>query len=561
MEEEFLIVPGGAPDSYCRLCLSTANVEPLLEATNEFLLPKQTLVQLIKRYMEIDLSFSVNNPCGICSTCRFLLEQFENFRERCLRCDFALNGKQRNGIQSESSLPFQCSECPIKFLFKSEYEKHWKSFHDLPHHCDRCDARFSMVSLLKFHQFRYHGNATVDSLKVSCSHCPRVFADEKQLLFHIQVLHGPAPNENESDHPTKKTKLVFDQQNAQSKKPFECDVCRIQYHFSGSLRRHMSDTHGMKLGDWAGTGRRRGATVDQIEIPQPEIAVTAANSSTPVTVPPFVITNISKNPRIKSELPDPVSTTSVVVFPDYDQKPFIDDLSQIPISRIDENQSIEVHQHPELCPLVIAVKRLDPNLVPPILNYEIPLKRIFYTQKQQPPELDTTEQLDRNIPKNCRSYKRKNRKLHSTGQHDHNIPKKRKRNRKVFVCKICQKQFFHASSLSVHKQFVHEGVAYPCNECGRRFALRTTLGRHLYQHMGELRYKCDECPMSFIEHCKLREHKNTYHVPGAPTLFIHFCPYCNRAFTKKASLHGHVTSIHREQYMEGAHQQAASTEM
>ncbi|XP_062533458.1 zinc finger protein 189-like [Armigeres subalbatus] len=547
MEEEFVIVPSGAPDSYCRLCLSEANVEPLLLAANQLLQPKHALLQLIKRYMEIDLLTLVDSPCGICSTCRLLLEEFENFRERCLRCDFVLNGKQKDDIQNGSDLPFQCSKCPIKFRFKSEYEKHWKSSHDLPHHCDRCDAQFSMLSLLKFHQFRYHGNPSVGSLNVSCTLCPRVFVDDKQLQFHTQLLHNRAATEEEFAPPKKKRKLnksVKHKQDGQSKKPLECEVCKAQYYFIGSLRRHLSDGHGIMLRAPIGTDQQKGATADRVEIRQPEIAVITANSSAPVIVPPPVIPRTSENPEIKSELPDDVSTTCRTVVPDYDQKPLMDDLSQMLISKIEKDEAIvssEIPQYQVLSPFVIAIERLDPNLAPPVLNYEIPLGRIFYAQQQQLPELNTTDQLDQEIAMNYPSYTQQVRKL--------------------FVCVICQQKFTNSGSLNLHTQFVHHGIAYQCTECGKQFALRSRLERHAYVHRSEYPYRCDECPMMFIQQYTMRKHKTKYHVPGAPAQVIRFCPYCNRAFNTKNSLRGHMALIHRKPYTGDAHEQAAAMEM
>ncbi|XP_021713125.1 zinc finger protein 366 [Aedes aegypti] len=518
MEEDFLIVPSGPADSYCRLCLSEVDVESLLVVSNGLTQPNQTLVQLVKRYMEIDLTGAADNPCGICSTCRMMLEEFERFRDRCLRCDYALTGKGRNGMRD---LPFQCSECSVKFQFKTDFEKHWKSFHDLPNSCDHCDARFVTESLLKYHQFQFHGGVVEDQT-LSCSHCPRIFANEKQLQFHVKVLHGPVEAPKEIDPPVKKSKPDAPKKDDANKKPFMCETCGSQFHFIGSLRHHVKKVHKP-----APKPRRNVTPVVRDETTSQPAIIVPASLTTPIVQEPMPET-------IVPIFQDQNSSANMTILPSYDQDslPIEEGIlpEQMPL-KVEQPEPVtypatEEFQFPGMYPFVIALERLDPNLVPPILNYEIPLGKIYYAQ-QQLAEPDTSDQLDDELLMNYPTYTQ--------------------RVCKQYVCNVCFQEFPNNASLSRHRQFVHEGIVFQCDDCGKQFQSRPRLERHSYQHTNNFPHPCDECPLKFSRQNALLEHKEKYHVPGAPPLTIDYCPYCSRAFCKMSTLKNHISVMHRDQ--------------
>lgn len=551
MEDDFLIVPSGAADSYCRLCLSEVNIESMLVVSNGLTQLNQMLVQLIKRYMGIDLANApTDSPCGICTTCRMMLEEFERFRERCLRCDYVLTGKARNGgTETRQDLPFQCSECSNKFQFKSDFEKHWKSFHDCPHHCDQCEARFSMQSLLKYHQFRYHREGVVDDLTLSCSHCPRIFADQKQLQFHVQILHGPVdvstaldiehlPAE-EMDPPAKKSKpneTEASKEKGLKKKPFVCDTCGAQFHFIGSLRHHVSNVHN-KVGP---KPRKKATPVAPNETSQPAIISTPTTTQLIVSPPEMALIVREPTPQIVDPpFAEPTSSTNMTIVPMYDQ-----DISQleheimpeqVPFTKMEQPepmpyQETQRFEYPGMYPLAIVLERLDPSLVPPILNYEIPLGKIYYAQQQLMDMGSTADHLDDELLMNYPTFAQK-------------VSKK-------YICNTCGMEFTNHSSLSRHRQIVHEGIVFSCVDCGKQFQGRHNLERHIIQHTNEFPAPCDECPLKFAQRSTLQAHKERYHVPGAPPLTIDYCPFCNRAFCSISALKNHVRFLHRDKHLD-----------
>lgn len=66
------------------------------------------------------------------------------------------------------------------------------------------------------------------------------------------------------------------------------------------------------------------------------------------------------------------------------------------------------------------------------------------------------------------------------------------------TCKICDKTFQNALSLSTHMNMVHKANDFTC--CGKQFATKTDMERHRYQeHNPERRYGCPVCHVNFAK--------------------------------------------------------------
>lgn len=190
-------------------------------------------------------------------------------------------------------------------------------------------------------------------------------------------------------------------------------------------------------------------------------------------------------------------------------------------------QETEPFQYPGMYPFVIALERLDPNLIPPILNFEIPLGKIYYAQQQLAVEQHSTaDQLDDELLMNYPTFAQKVSKQ--------------------YICNICSKECSSYKLLTQHIQYVHEGIVYQCVECGKQFPSNVHLERHSYQHTNDFPNPCDECPLKFFQKRKLQLHKEKYHVPGAPPQTIDYCPFCNRAFNQISAFKHHVRFLHRD---------------
>lgn len=583
-----MIVPSGSPDSYCRLCLSETNVEALLVAADGGFpqqQPNQALVDLIRRHVAIGLSAPADSPCGICSTCRMMLEEFERFRERCLRCDYALTGVDR---QRGQVLPFECSQCPSKFWYKSEFEKHWKSFHDLYYHCDVCEAAFSTQSMLNGHsKFHAEGQQNGEVESFNCSYCPRMFSNETQLRFHVQLLHEPPlKSTNEYVPPVRKRKTM-DNPKAKASveaaaqppepapapmvsiniinpsgesdsitKPYECQTCRVRFHFIGSLTRHINDKHSHSKPKGGTPFRRKKKTapmpVAPVQVEEP-ILVVDEPDPLPVLVPiPSLVVSrpdpVITIPSLGISIPVPVASsfadpvipdTSAELVPTVyghfsvapDEPTLIPDLESNPKTELSEYMVFNEHEPdptPIVYPCFVLLERLDENLIPPIPNAECPLGKYYHALQMQYTTA-TEDPIDDEFKKNYPSYSRK--------QYG-----------KKFKCDICSVEMNSRLALYRHKQYKHSNTVFDCPYCSRQFPVKDGLDRHMPLHTNEYPHTCDECPIGFTRLGLLNKHKAKYHAPGAPPQKLHYCPYCSRAFNKLYLIKNHVALLHQDQY-------------
>lgn len=490
MDEDYLIVPSGPPDSYCRLCLSESNVEPLLLVSDGFLQPNQGLVDLIKRYVEIGLSATRDSPCGICHTCRMMLEEFESFRERCLRCDYILTGKERN-------VPFECSECPSRFRFKTEFERHWKLYHEMFFRCDSCEAGFSTQAMLDGHQEQYHKEGG-NEMTFNCSFCSRIFVDENQLQFHVRLSHTTltpvtdfVPPPAKKRKPARKPKPI-QQEPENIDKPYQCKACKIRFTFIGSLTRHLAEKHR----NYARSSKKKKSTTVATEI----------QSSSPMA------TDSSLMPEVMIQEIEP----SAMAFP-FDR----------------ENSAMSNHfsaqngsERSIVSPFVIALNRLDPDLIPPIANYEIPLGKFYHALQRQADPVEEPP-MDDEILMNYPSF---TRRVH-----------------KSVRCDQCLAEFSDKRGLDRHRAIKHDGAYHTCPECFRQYPDKSSLDRHRYLHTNDFPYNCDQCPLGFVRQSLLNQHKEKAHYPGAPPIQLYYCPYCSRPFTVKQKIKSHIMFLHSDQ--------------
>lgn len=116
---------------------------------------------------------------------------------------------------------------------------------------------------------------------------------------------------------------------------------------------------------------------------------------------------------------------------------------------------------------------------------------------------------------------------------------------RAFKCDFvnCDKSYFTAKDLSVHKKSAHTEPS-ECQVCFKRVG---DLTRHMKSHRSRdfiCTYRDDNgvCQKAFIANHKLQKHINTAH-RGIKT---HFCQECDASFTKSDSLSDHVRVVHRK---------------
>nr|XP_019526973.2 uncharacterized protein LOC109398979 [Aedes albopictus]XP_019526974.2 uncharacterized protein LOC109398979 [Aedes albopictus] len=99
--DQFLQLPHEDFASYCRLCFSISQLEPLLGNGQEV---NYQLLSIIELCTGIKLTARTDSPSSLCLQCRYMMDEFYNFRKQCQRLNRVYQRKktEMNGVVSVS---------------------------------------------------------------------------------------------------------------------------------------------------------------------------------------------------------------------------------------------------------------------------------------------------------------------------------------------------------------------------------------------------------------------------------------------------------------------------
>ncbi|XP_038592420.1 uncharacterized protein LOC119916461 [Micropterus salmoides] len=106
---------------------------------------------------------------------------------------------------------------------------------------------------------------------------------------------------------------------------------------------------------------------------------------------------------------------------------------------------------------------------------------------------------------------------------------------KPFGCDVCGKRFIQQPHLNKHMR-VHTGERpFGCDVCGRKFTEQGHLKIHMRLHTGEKPFCCDVCGKRFNQHIHLKKHMSV-HTGEKPF----GCDICGNKFTEQSYLKIHI---------------------
>lgn len=106
-----------------------------------------------------------------------------------------------------------------------------------------------------------------------------------------------------------------------------------------------------------------------------------------------------------------------------------------------------------------------------------------------------------------------------------------------FQCKVCNKTFSNASSLTTHRR-IHSGERpYRCETCGKSFTQIGTLRTHERVHTGERPYMCKLCGQTFAQNGSYRMHERRHMME-----MLHKCPICPVKFSQWEDAKAHLAT-------------------
>ena len=114
-----------------------------------------------------------------------------------------------------------------------------------------------------------------------------------------------------------------------------------------------------------------------------------------------------------------------------------------------------------------------------------------------------------------------------------------RKNKRIYVCEDCGKEFTSASTFSGHK-FVHGPRIFKCEICSKQFKAYNTWKIHSKRCRGDKPHKCQYCSYCGVTKCDLKYHMRIH---TGERLFE--CPVCHDKFVRKATMEKHVHRKHK----------------
>ncbi|CDF39023.1 unnamed protein product [Chondrus crispus] len=112
---------------------------------------------------------------------------------------------------------------------------------------------------------------------------------------------------------------------------------------------------------------------------------------------------------------------------------------------------------------------------------------------------------------------------------------------KQFECDLCGQKFAHKADLGRHRYRIHVSRAFSCEKCGKSFAEQDQLHHHVrVTHEEDARpWECKQCQIRFGRKSSLTRHRQTVH---QKTRFT--CRVCSKTYSQKFDAVRHERKAH-----------------
>ncbi|CAH2230320.1 jg2045 [Pararge aegeria aegeria] len=167
-----------------------------------------------------------NLVCNICNrvlanqfTHKYHMQKHYGYRYICEHCGKGypvFNVLQAHQLLKHSTGPYlQCSHCPFKAPGKIELTEHERIHSgERPYTCDKCGLTFRRRAIWRKHLVQH------SEKKFQCPQCPRKFFQRSDMLAHANNIHD----------------RVY---------VYSCSECGATYTTTKTVRRHMTERHGI----------------------------------------------------------------------------------------------------------------------------------------------------------------------------------------------------------------------------------------------------------------------------------------------------------------------------
>ncbi|XP_058811979.1 zinc finger protein 271-like [Topomyia yanbarensis] len=557
-------VPNDNPETYCRLCFSGFYVEPLFPIDSE---PKQSLIDLISKHVEIYITPETDFLCSVCRMCQMTLEGFAKYRDRCRQLDEVLQRKRMDMLQVR-----------VKAEQQEELTQNAMGFEQDTIYClsDTDDEELDDENVRSTDEPPEEEEEVIDE-------------EVEEELIKGDILIKPEPYDNEygENHPQQTPTMgeedvvVLDSEEEEQSMedstrasseargeehvkeeptkplPFEvttdgaygCTICQQTFRLMKEIKGHIRKDHPQE------------SQIYSCKFCQKKFSDTGSlrvHTRFHTMDFPFSCDDCGAKFTMKQRLEKHVARYHDKESPSYTDKRFTCTLCpRVFLQEQARNMHI-IHFH-EVKPVDAAV---EPSL---------PVEQVFYCEVCQEPFETCSEHLQERHP--------------GAGKEG---GEPRPKITKRYKCADCPKLFRHRTAFRSHVMINHGTMPHKCDICGSCFERRTKLIHHKERWHGENaknkvleRYKCDHCERFFVRNQDRFRHEQIIHsiespaklptvwegrksnfpcakcdrkFPSMKTMRIHFalkhpevpvrfkCTVCSKLFKHKTSLRDHMVN-------------------
>ncbi|KXJ70577.1 hypothetical protein RP20_CCG023117 [Aedes albopictus] len=600
-QQDLPVVPNDNPETYCRLCLTTPDVVPLFPPGTD---PNMYILELIGQYIGIGLTMEDDIACSVCNSCQLILDQFDLFRQNCLKVDIAIR-RRRLGLDrvvksepladdddgEEVELPFirldnrvyQCRVCSETFQSMSLFMSHCKEEHPEEakmYKCKHCPKSF-MTKTARLSHIRSHQPTNPDSdigaIRVQvCEKCMVTFESYKLLKDHIKETHANDPKQESlvCITCTRQFSRITILRNHilrvhLGKLPHKCKQCGESFAYAQQLAAHLKAAHGISPDEF-------GQFAEDMHMDEHEEGMPAGGGDGATLVPSGV-----GEIRIKEEPMDPPTAASAAIA----------DLNVLQKNRyacIECSAKCEspeelrnhrkIHQDPTWwkcnhCRNFVKHQEMHLQKKHPTVS-ESEMDSLLDPTNQ----LGLASQLDikPNVAAlnaamamdlsggsalnltNSSSVMNSTMKsdgggggfetvdLDSESEDDTFI----KLENKVYQCKYCPETFRHLQLMRKHTKLQHpsEWKSFKCVHCNRRFPSVPMRDRHAHFHSLNHPCKCTECDQMYSSKKRLAKHFEMFHNRNSHSFSLERfkCGSCTMTFVEKKYYDLHSRIYHEK---------------
>lgn len=345
-------------------------------------------------------------------------------------------GQDMYAIITESGQKiFKCDDCGLTYNKPSSFSNHRLAHH--PSVCPHCGRRFSMQSSLESHlQLVCERKENAPEEKFECHICHKKVACKKSLQSHMRQ-HTGAGQFNCSVCPktfNMQSSLDFHMKSHDLQKPFRCKLCMSTFTEKSTVVRHLKKIHNKtqnKTGDLNEFIENNLVPESPVELAQQLGQVPGLKSipeARPVDPGPA---KPHATPSLKSLLEQPLATFNPIA------------------SSLLMNAANMQRMAQQAAAAQMNIKQEAPSPGPDSDSDEDEMGLL------SPDSIHglVTDALNK-IPGMNRSYQ----------------------------CKLCNKTYYHSSSLNKHMKKHNVGDTFQCNVCRKRCVSKSDLASHMQTH-------------------------------------------------------------------------------